>query len=57
VVRESEIWKLGIVYFMFGFSYIIYITFFVAYLTTEGALSSQKAGQIFAILGLSTLIA
>jgi len=57
VVRESEIWKLGIVYFMFGFSYIIYITFFVAYLTTEGALSTQKAGEIFAILGLSTLIA
>ena len=56
VVRESEIWKLGIVYFMFGFSYIIYITFFVAYLTTEGALSPQKAGQIFAILGLSSIL-
>jgi MFS family permease len=25
VVRDSEIWKLGIVYFMFGFSYILYI--------------------------------
>jgi MFS family permease len=56
VVRESEIWKLGIVYFMFGFSYIIYITFFVAYLTNEGALTPQKAGQIFAILGLCSIV-
>lgn len=56
VVRDSEIWKLGIVYFMFGFSYIIYITFFVAYLTTEGALTSQKAGQIFALLGLLSIL-
>jgi len=56
VVRESEIWKLGIVYFMFGFSYIIYITFFVAYLSAEGALAPQKAGQIFALLGLCSIL-
>jgi MFS family permease len=56
VVKEREIWKLGMVYFMFGFSYIIYITFFVAYLTTEGALTPQKAGQIFAILGLLSIL-
>jgi MFS family permease len=56
VVREKEIWKLGIVYFMFGFSYIIYITFFVAYLGNEGALAPQKAGQIFAVLGLCSIL-
>jgi nitrate/nitrite transporter NarK len=55
-IRDSEIWKLGIVYFMFGFSYIIYITFFVAYLTTEGALTPQKAGQIFAVLGVLSIL-
>jgi len=55
VVREKEIWKLGAVYFMFGFSYIIYVTFFVAYLTSEAALTSQKAGQIFALLGLASI--
>ena len=32
VVGESEIWKLTCVYVMYGFSYIIYLTFFVAYL-------------------------
>jgi MFS family permease len=56
VVREKEIWKLGVVYFMFGFSYIIYVTFFVAYLTSEAALTSQKAGQIFALLGLASIL-
>jgi MFS family permease len=56
VVKERETWKLGVVYFMFGFSYIIYITFFVAYLTTEGALTPQKAGQIFAVLGLLSIV-
>jgi MFS family permease len=56
VVREKEIWKLGAVYFMFGFSYIIYMTFFVAYLTSEGGLTPQKAGGIFAVLGLFSIV-
>jgi MFS family permease len=56
VAREKEIWKLGMVYFMFGFSYIIYVTFFVAYLTSEAALTPQKAGQIFALLGLASIL-
>ena len=55
VVREKEIWKLGMVYFMFGFSYIIFVTFFVAYLSSEAAFTPQKAGQIFAVLGLSSI--
>jgi MFS family permease len=56
VVREKEIWRLGAVYFMFGFSYIIYMTFFVAYLTSEGGLTPQKAGGIFAVLGLFSIV-
>lgn len=52
VVKEREIWILGTVYFTFGFSYIIYMTFFVAYLTGEAALLPQKAGGMFAVLGL-----
>ncbi|OPY75036.1 MAG: putative sulfoacetate transporter SauU [Syntrophorhabdus sp. PtaU1.Bin153] len=51
VVGEKEIWKLGSVYFMYGFSYIIYLTFFIAYLTKEIGLSPQGAGGIFAVLG------
>jgi MFS family permease len=55
VVGESEIWKLGCVYFMFGFSYIIYLTFFIAHLTTEIGMQTAEAGRIFAVLGLFSI--
>lgn len=51
VVGEREIWKLGCVYFMYGFSYIIYLTFIIAYLTREIGLTPKAGGEIFAILG------
>lgn len=52
IARDREIWKLAGVYFMYGFSYIIYITFFVAYLTKEAGLTGTEAGRIFALIGL-----
>jgi MFS family permease len=55
VVVEPELWKLGCVYFMFGFSYVIYLTFFVAYLTKEMGLSPVSAGRIFAVLGIFSI--
>ena len=51
VMTEREIWKLGCVYFMYGFSYMIYLTFFVAYLTKEIGIDAAEAGRIFAIIG------
>jgi len=55
VVVEPEIWKLGCVYFMYGFSYIIYLTFFMAYLTKEVGVPSIAAGRIFAFLGIISI--
>jgi sugar phosphate permease len=55
VVIEPEIWKLGCVYFMYGFSYIIYLTFFMAYLTKEIGIPSIAAGRIFAFLGIISI--
>ncbi len=55
VVVESEIWKLGCVYFMYGFSYIIYLTFFVAFLTKEMGVEPVAAGRIFAVLGIFSI--
>jgi sugar phosphate permease len=55
VVVETEIWKLGCVYFMYGFSYIIYLTFFVAYLTKEAGVNPVAAGRIFAVLGIFSI--
>jgi MFS family permease len=51
VVGNKEIWKLGSIYFMYGFSYIIYFTFLIAYLTKEIGLTPKTAGHIFAVLG------
>lgn len=55
ISADKEIWKLGCVYFMFGFSYIIYLTFFIAYLTKEIGLTPQSAGRIFAVLGFFSI--
>ncbi|MBN2032688.1 MAG: MFS transporter [Deltaproteobacteria bacterium] len=55
VMKEKEIWKLGGVYFMYGFSYVIYLTFFIAYLTKEIGISPKNAGGMFAILGLCSI--
>ncbi len=51
VYRVKEMWYLGLVYFMYGFSYIIYMTFFAAYLTKEMGLSQAEAGGIWAMVG------
>ena len=55
IVKEPEIWKLGCVYFMYGFSYIIYLTFFIAYLCKECNLKAADAGRMFAVLGLFSM--
>lgn len=55
VYRKGRVWYLGFVYFMYGFSYIIYVTFFVAYLVKEQGLTAGEAGALWALAGgLST---
>ena len=56
VYRAREVWQLGLVYFMYGFSYIIYATFFAAYLTREGGLTSIEAGGLWAIVGALSIL-
>ncbi len=51
VYRIREMWLLGLVYFMYGFSYVIYMTFFAAYLTKEIGLTQVQAGAIWALVG------
>jgi MFS family permease len=40
---------------MYGFSYIIYLTFFVAYLTREMQVPAVTAGRIFGVLGIFSI--
>lgn len=51
VYRVKEMWFLGLVYFMYGFSYVIYMTYFAAYLVKEVGLSQAQAGGLWALVG------
>ncbi len=51
VYKVKEVWYLGLVYFMYGFSYVIYMTFFKAFLTDEVGLSVALASYMWALAG------
>lgn len=51
VYQHREVWHLGCVYFMYGLSYVIYITFFHSFLTTEAGLPETRAGAMWALGG------
>ncbi|NNL75632.1 MAG: MFS transporter, partial [Desulfobacterales bacterium] len=51
VIGKGSVWYLGVVYFFYGISYIIYLTFFAAYLVKEMGLSQEWASGLYALLG------
>jgi len=51
VYTMPSVWYLGIVYFFYGLSYIIYMVFFAAYLVKEMSLSPAWAGGLWALVG------
>lgn len=51
VYRMKEVWHLGLVYSLYGFSYVIYMTFFVAFLSNEMGISLIQAGSMWAVAG------
>ncbi len=55
VYRAAPIWHLGMVYVAFGFSYIIYMTFFTKRLVTEGGYTPAGAGKLFMLVGWLSL--
>lgn len=46
----------GALYFLFGFTYVIYVTFLVTSLVQERAMSEQSAGLIWSWVGLLSLV-
>jgi len=56
VYRSGAVWHMGMVYVAFGFSYIIYMTFFVKCLIAEGGYSQQAAGGLFMVMGWFSLL-
>ena len=49
------LWHLAGIFFTFGFSYIIYIQFFSAFLVKEAGFSAQKAGSYLMLLGILSI--
>lgn len=47
--------KLGFAYFMFGFSYVIFTTYYAKYLIEEANFTQVFAGQIWLIIGIVSL--
>ena len=56
VYRSAKVWHLGLVYIAFGFSYIIYMTFFIKHLVAEGGYSQESAGRLFMLMGWFSLL-
>lgn len=56
VYRSIHVWHLGLVYVAFGFSYIIYMTFFTKHLIAEGGYTQDAAGGLFMMMGWVSLV-
>lgn len=56
IYRATPVWHLGAVYVAFGFSYIVYTTFFAKYLIAGGGYTSQAAGRLFMVMGWFSLL-
>jgi MFS family permease len=51
VYRSTAVWRLALVYIAFGFSYIIYVTYFAKYLQAEAGYTKEAAGNMWAAVG------
>jgi MFS family permease len=51
VYRVKEVWYLGLVYVTYGFSYVIYMTFFKAFLSQEILLDPGLVSQLWVLVG------
>jgi len=56
VYRSGVVWHVGLIYVAFGFSYIIYMTFFTKYLIAEGHYTQAAAGRLFMTMGWLSLL-
>jgi len=56
VYKSGAVWHLALIYIMFGFSYIIYATFFADYLTGEAGFTKEAAGRLWMLVGLISFV-
>lgn len=53
--RFPHLWHLAAVFFTFGFSYIVFIQYYSAYLINEAGFSISKAGQYLTLIGILSI--
>lgn len=51
VYGSINLWHVGVIYFTFGFSYIIFATFFSASLIGDKGMTQAEAGSMWALIG------
>lgn len=56
VYRSRPVWHLAFLYFIFGFAYSSYLTFFAAFLRDQGGLAGGIIGNMWAISGLGIVV-
>ncbi len=56
VWQSRVLWHLAVIYFAFGFSYVIYATFFIRYLVGEGGVSPKDAGLLWLQIGVVSAV-
>ena len=56
VYRSRLLWHLAVVYFAFGFSYVIYSLFFIRYLVKEAGFTKTDAGSLWFKVGVVSVI-
>lgn len=54
--NNRAIYHLGLLYFLFGFTYVIYVTFFVTAVVKERGLPEVMAGNFWSLIGLFSLL-
>lgn len=55
VYKKGIIYYLGLIYFLFGFTYVIYATFLVTFLVQEKGFSEQAAGNLWSWIGVLSI--
>lgn len=55
VLRSGFAWRLGVFYLFYGFSYVIYITFFFRRISGDLGFTTAHAGTLFMALGWASL--
>lgn len=56
VYKSWMVWQLAAIYFAFGFSYVIYATFFIKHLVQEDAFTVAAAGALWMTIGIVSLV-